>query len=186
MFDELRASCVRDLRQLHTVGSSSQDRIREILDNQGSLNRRVSDLENDWATQGTDLICIEQLEGARQVIQHLVEDLSQRIEYVEGLLDRLWEDSLGNLRLFHRVTERIEGFQEDRDERLWMALERLEAAEEQRRAESIDLQARMFDLASRNQDLEGKVLHLEGSYVTLTDQVRCGIRNFLVVPNSLT
>ena len=74
MFDELRASCVRDLRRLHTVGSSSQDRIREILDNQGSLNRHVSDLENDRATQGTDLICIEQLEGARQVIQHLVED----------------------------------------------------------------------------------------------------------------
>src|SRR5579872_3254870 len=148
MFDELRASCARNLRQLHTVGSGSQDRIREILDNQGSLNHRVSDLENDRVTQGTDLVQIEQLEGACQVIQHLVEDLSQQIQYAEGSLDRLWEDSLGNLRLFHRVTERIEGFQEDHDERLRMALERLEAAEEHRRAESIDLQTRMFDLAS--------------------------------------
>ena len=92
---------------------------------------------------------------------------------------------MGNLRLFHRVTERIEGFQEDRDERLRMALERLEAAESQRREESIDLQMRMFDLASRNQELGGKVLHLEGAYATLTDQVHRGIRNFLVVPNSL-
>src|SRR5579872_4828303 len=112
-----------------------------------------------------------------------MEDLSQRIEYAEGSLDRLWEDSLGNLRLFHRVTERIEGFQEDRDERLRIALERLEAAEEHRRTKSIDLQTRMFDLASRNQELEGKVLHLEGAYATLTDQVRRGIRNSLVVPN---
>src|SRR5579872_2133113 len=118
MFDELRALCARDLHWLHTVGSGSQDCIREILDNQGSLNRHVSKLENDQATQGTDLVRIEQLEGARQVIQHLVEDLSQRIEYTEGLLDRLWEDSLGNLRLFHGITERVEGFQEDRDERL--------------------------------------------------------------------
>src|SRR5579872_5936841 len=186
MFDELRALCAQDLRQLHTVGSGSQDRIQEILDNQGSLNCRVSKLENDRATQGTDLVQIEQLEGARQVIQHLVEDLSQRIEYTEGSLDRLWEDSLGNLRLFHQVTERIEGFQEDCDERLRMALEQLEAAEEHRRAESIDLQARMFDLASRNQELEGKVLHLEGAYATLTDQVCRGVRNFLVVPDSLT
>src|SRR5579872_3288768 len=186
MFDELRASCARDLHHLHTVGSGSQDRIWEILDNQGSLNRRVSELENDQATQGTNLVRIEQLEGARQVIQHLVEDLSQRIEYAKGLLDRLWEDSLGKLRLFHRVTKRIEGFQEDYDERLRMALEQLEAAEEQRRTESIDLQARMFDLASRNQELEGKVLHLEGAYATLTDQVCHGIRNSLVVPNSLT
>src|SRR5579872_2423403 len=184
MFDELRASCARDLRRLHTVGSSFQDRIREILDNQGSLNRRVSELENDRATQGTDLVWIEQLEGARQVIQHLVEDLLQWIEYAEGSLDRLWEDSLGNLRLFHQITERIEGFQEDRDERLRMALERLEAVEEHRRTESIDLQVRMFDLASRNQDLEGKVLHLEGAYATLTDQVCHGIRNSLVIPNS--
>src|SRR5579872_2916135 len=185
MFDELRASCARDLRRLHTVGSGSQDRIREILDNQGLLNCRISELENDRSIQGTDLVRIEQLEGARQVIQHLVEDLLQRIEYTEGSLDCLWEDSLGNLRLFHQITERIEGFQEDCDERLWMALERLEAAEEQRRAESIDLQSRMFDLASRNQDLEGKVLYLEGAYATLTDQVRCRIRNSLVVPNSL-
>src|SRR5579872_5538811 len=185
MFDELRALCARDLQRLHTLGSGSQDHIWEILDNQGSLNRRVSDLEDNWATQGTDLVRIEQLEGARQVIQHLVEDLSQRVEYTEGSLDRLWEDSLGNLRLFHQVTERIEGFQEDRDERLQMALERLEAGEEQRRTESIDLQTRMFDLASRNQELEGKVLHLEGAYMTLTDQVRCGIRISLVIPNSL-
>src|SRR5579872_1746481 len=113
MFDEVRASCARDLRQLHTVGSGSQDRIQEILDNQGSLNRHISNLENDQATQGTGLVRIEQLEGACQVIQHLVEDLSQWIEYAEGSLDRLWEDSLGNLRLFHWITERIEGFQED-------------------------------------------------------------------------
>jgi hypothetical protein len=123
MFDELRASCARDLRRLHTVGSGSQDRIQEILDNQGSLNRCISELENDRATQGTNLVRIEQLEGACQVIQHLVEDLLQRIEYAEGSLDHLWEDSLSNLRLFHRVTEGIEGFQEDRDERLRMALE---------------------------------------------------------------
>src|SRR5579872_1508543 len=184
MFDELRASCARDLCRLHTVRSNSQDHIRAILDNQGSLNRHVSELENHWANQGTDLVQIKQLEGARQVIQHLVEDLSQWIEYTEGSLDHLWEDSLGNLRLFHWVTERIEGFQEDHDERLWMALERLEAAEEHKRTESIDLQTRMFDLASRNQDLEGEVLHLEGAYATLTDQVRRGIRNSLVVPNS--
>ena len=67
-----------------------------------------------------------------------------------------------------------------------MALECLDAAEEQRREESAILQARMNDLASRNQQLEGKAHHLEGAYATLTDQVCCGIRNFLIVPNSLT
>src|SRR5579872_4521656 len=67
-----------------------------------------------------------------------------------------------------------------------MALECLDAAEEQRREESTILQARMDDLASRNQQLEGKVHHLEGAYATLTDQVHHGIRNFLLVPNSLT
>src|SRR5579872_6268325 len=97
MFDELRASCACDLRRLHTVGSGSQDRIWEILDNQGSLNRRVSELENDRATQGTDLVWIEQLEGACQVIQHLVEDLLQRIEYTEGLLDQLWDGNLDDV-----------------------------------------------------------------------------------------
>src|SRR5579872_3620113 len=186
MFDDLRASCARDLRRLHTVGSGSQDRIQKILDNQGSLNHRVSKLENDQATQGTDLVRIEQLEGACQVIQHLVEDLSQQIEYAKGLLDRLWDGNLDDLRLFRRITERIEEVHDDRDECLQMALERLEAAEAQRREESIDLQMRMFNLASRNQELEGKVLHLEGAYATLTDQVRHGIRNSLVVPNSLT
>src|SRR5579872_3923055 len=186
MFDELRALCAQDLRQLHTVGSGSQDRIQEILDNQGSLNCRVSELENDRATQGTDLVQIEQLEGARQVIQHLVEDLSQRVEYTEGSLDQLWDGNLDDLRLFCQITERIEEVHSDRDEHLQMALEHLEAAEAQRREESINLQMRMFDLASRNQELGGKVLHLEGAYATLTDQVHCGIRNFLVVPNSLT
>ena len=79
----------------------------------------------------------------------------------------------------------MEEVHDDRDDRLRLALEQLDATEAQRREESINLQMRMFDLASRNQDLEGKVLHLEGVYATLTDQVRHGIRNFLVVPNSL-
>jgi|SRR5579872_635597 len=186
MFDDLRASCACDLRRLHTVGSESQDCIRTILENQGSLNHCVSELENDRATQGTNLVWIKQLEGARQVIQHLVEDLLQQIEYAEGSLDWLWDGNLDDLRLFRQITERIEEVHSNRDERLQMALEHLEAAEAQRREESINLQMRMFDLASRNQELGGKVLHLEGAYATLTDQVHRGIRNFLVVPNSLT
>ena len=99
------------------------------------------------------------------------------MEYVEGLLDCLWEGNLDDLRLFRWITERVEEVHDDREERLCMALEQLDAAEEQRREDSTTFQERMNELASRNQQLEGKVLHLEGAYVTLTDQVCRGIRN---------
>ena len=77
MFDELRASCTRDLRRLHTVGADSQDHIRSILTNQENLNRRVSVIEATGSKQGVDVVRLEQLEGAHHVIQHVVEDLSQ-------------------------------------------------------------------------------------------------------------
>ena len=78
------------------------------------------------------------------------------------------------------MVERVEQIQDDRDQRLQMALECLDASEEQRREESTMLRMRLDDLASRNQELEVKVRHLEGEYSTLTDQVRFWCRSLLM------
>ena len=123
MFDGLRVTCACDTQRLQWIGLESQDCIWSILDNQGSLNRRVSILEAMGATQGVDLVRLEQLEGACQMIQHLVEDLSQRVEFMEGLLDWLWEGNLDDLRLFCQITERVEEVHDNRDKRLQMVLE---------------------------------------------------------------
>ena len=129
MFDNLKEDSAHKLGRLEQVGASNQDTFHKIQENQGNLHQRVSGLERAFKNNQVD-VCY--------------------MESVEGSLDRLWDDSLNDLRFFCQVIERVEQVQDDWDQRLQMALDCLDAAKKQRREESTMLQMKLDNLASRN------------------------------------